>query len=37
MYTNPQPPDIEAETAFVPDEQGGRKTPAFSGNLRLAA
>ena len=25
------PPDIEAEIAFVPTEQGGRKTPAFSG------
>ena len=25
------PPDIEAEITFVPTEQGGRKTPAFSG------
>ena len=24
-------PDIEAEITFVPTEQGGRKTPAFSG------
>ena len=25
------PPDIEAEVSFVPTEQGGRSTPAFSG------
>jgi elongation factor Tu len=25
------PPDIEAEITFVPTEQGGRATPAFSG------
>jgi translation elongation factor EF-Tu-like GTPase len=25
------PPDIEAEVAFVPTDQGGRSTPAFSG------
>ena len=25
------PPDIEAEITFVPSEQGGRSTPAFSG------
>jgi elongation factor Tu len=31
MRTYPYPPDIEAEIAFVPTEQGGRKTPAFSG------
>jgi translation elongation factor EF-Tu-like GTPase len=31
MGTYPYPPDIEAEITFVPTEQGGRKTPAFSG------
>ena len=25
------PPDIEAEITFVPTQQGGRSTPAFSG------
>jgi elongation factor Tu len=25
------PPDVEAEITFVPTEQGGRSTPAFSG------
>jgi translation elongation factor EF-Tu-like GTPase len=25
------PPDIEAEITFVPAEEGGRSTPAFSG------
>lgn len=25
------PPDIEAEITFAPTEQGGRKSPAFSG------
>jgi translation elongation factor EF-Tu-like GTPase len=31
MRTYTYPPDIEAEITFVPTEQGGRKTPAFSG------
>src|SRR5205807_8066428 len=31
MRTYSYPPDIEAEVTFVPTEQGGRKTPAFSG------
>ncbi len=31
MRTFSYPPDIEAEITFVPTEQGGRKTPAFSG------
>jgi elongation factor Tu len=31
MRTYSHPPDIEAEITFVPTEQGGRKTPVFSG------
>jgi elongation factor Tu len=31
MRTYPYPPDIEAEITFASTEQGGRKTPAFSG------
>jgi elongation factor Tu len=31
MLLNSFPPDIEAEITFVPTEQGGRKTPVFSG------
>jgi translation elongation factor EF-Tu-like GTPase len=31
MKTYTYPPDIEAEITFVPTEQGGRKTLAFSG------
>lgn len=29
--TYASPPDVEAEITFVPAEQGGRSTPAFSG------
>jgi translation elongation factor EF-Tu-like GTPase len=29
--TYPFPPDIEAEITFLPTDQGGRKTPAYSG------
>ena len=31
MRAYPHPPDIEAEITFVPTEDGGRKTAAFSG------
>ena len=31
MFDLKYPPDIEVEITFVPTEQGGRKSPAFSG------
>ena len=31
MPISKRPPDVEAEISFIPTEQGGRKTPVYSG------